>query len=87
MSYVHLMFICYTKIYSRVWGEHGFLKNLGAVDVAGSGPVHLIGGASALASAIMVKRALNIPDKLFYLFIFRLDLALGDSIKEQIHFP
>lgn len=26
-----------------VWGEHGFLNNLGAVDIAGSGPVHLIG--------------------------------------------
>lgn len=25
----------------RVWGEHGFLHNLGAVDIAGSGPVHL----------------------------------------------
>lgn len=34
-----------------VWGEHGFLHNIGAVDIAGSGPVHLIGGASALASA------------------------------------
>lgn len=22
-----------------VWGEHGFLNNLGAVDIAGSGPV------------------------------------------------
>lgn len=26
-----------------VWGDHGFLKQLGAVDIAGSGPVHLIG--------------------------------------------
>lgn len=26
-----------------VWGDHGFLKALGAVDIAGSGPVHLIG--------------------------------------------
>ncbi len=36
-----------TVIYSIpagwVWGEHGFLSNLGAVDIAGSGPVHLIG--------------------------------------------
>ncbi|XP_017847227.1 putative ammonium transporter 2 [Drosophila busckii] len=37
-----------------VWGEHGFLNNLGAVDIAGSGPVHLIGGASAFASAAML---------------------------------
>lgn len=37
-----------------VWGEHGFLHNLGVVDIAGSGPVHLIGGASAFASAVML---------------------------------
>ena len=29
-----------------LWGEHGFLKRLGAVDIAGSGGVHLVGGAS-----------------------------------------
>ncbi|XP_055598397.1 putative ammonium transporter 2 [Uranotaenia lowii] len=37
-----------------VWGEHGFLNNLGVVDIAGSGPVHLIGGSSAFASAAML---------------------------------
>ncbi|CRL04219.1 CLUMA_CG017324, isoform A [Clunio marinus] len=37
-----------------VWGEHGFLYNMGVVDIAGSGPVHLIGGASAFASAAML---------------------------------
>ncbi|KAK0098249.1 hypothetical protein PV326_010148 [Microctonus aethiopoides] len=37
-----------------VWGDHGFLKNLGAVDIAGSGTVHLVGGVSALACAIML---------------------------------
>lgn len=26
-----------------VWGDHGFLKSMGAVDIAGSGPVHIIG--------------------------------------------
>ncbi|KAK9504058.1 hypothetical protein O3M35_010493 [Rhynocoris fuscipes] len=37
-----------------VWGDHGFLKRMGVVDIAGSGPVHLIGGASAFASAMML---------------------------------
>ncbi|XP_055687031.1 putative ammonium transporter 3 [Lutzomyia longipalpis] len=37
-----------------VWGEHGFLNNLGCVDIAGSGPVHLIGGSAAFASAVML---------------------------------
>ncbi|KAG8316752.1 Ammonium transporter [Homalodisca vitripennis] len=29
-----------------VWGQHGFLNKLGAIDIAGSGCVHLIGGTS-----------------------------------------
>ncbi|XP_014472374.1 PREDICTED: putative ammonium transporter 3 isoform X2 [Dinoponera quadriceps] len=37
-----------------VWGDHGFLNQLGVVDIAGSGPVHLVGGISALACAIML---------------------------------
>ncbi|XP_044746207.1 putative ammonium transporter 2 [Coccinella septempunctata] len=37
-----------------MWGEHGFLKQMGVVDIAGSGAVHLIGGSSAMASAIML---------------------------------
>ncbi|XP_023289062.1 putative ammonium transporter 3 [Orussus abietinus] len=37
-----------------VWGDHGFLKSMGAVDIAGSGTVHLVGGVSALACAMML---------------------------------
>lgn len=37
-----------------MWGEHGFLRALGAVDIAGSGAVHVIGGSAAFASAIML---------------------------------
>ncbi|KAL1497506.1 hypothetical protein ABEB36_008456 [Hypothenemus hampei] len=37
-----------------IWGEHGFLKRMGAVDIAGSGAVHLLGGSAALASALML---------------------------------
>lgn len=42
-----------------MWGEHGFLRNLGVVDIAGSGPVHLLGGASAFAGAIMLGPRIN----------------------------
>ncbi|XP_053979920.1 putative ammonium transporter 3 [Hylaeus volcanicus] len=42
-----------------IWGDQGFLKNLGAVDIAGSGVVHLVGGGSALACAIMLRPRLG----------------------------
>jgi len=29
-----------------IWGDHGFLNRMGVVDIAGSGPVHLVGGVS-----------------------------------------
>ncbi|KAK3915597.1 Putative ammonium transporter 3 [Frankliniella fusca] len=37
-----------------VWSDSGFLNEMGVVDIAGSGPVHVVGGMSALASAIML---------------------------------
>ncbi|XP_077564307.1 putative ammonium transporter 3 [Haemaphysalis longicornis] len=37
-----------------VWGDHGFLKKMGAIDFAGSGCVHLLGGASALVAASLL---------------------------------
>ncbi|KAF5290991.1 hypothetical protein FQA39_LY14522 [Lamprigera yunnana] len=46
-----------------VWADKGFLKTLGAVDIAGSGPVHLIGGTSAFASALMLGPRMGRYDK------------------------
>jgi len=37
-----------------VWGEHGFLFKLGVVDIAGSGPVHLVGGTSGENSSFIL---------------------------------
>ncbi|KAL7036854.1 hypothetical protein ACKWTF_008959 [Chironomus riparius] len=53
---IYCFFSCF--IYSVgagwIWGQHGFLKNLGVIDFAGSGPVHIIGGAGALVSAYYI---------------------------------
>ncbi|KAL1441817.1 hypothetical protein MTO96_008324 [Rhipicephalus appendiculatus] len=38
-----------------VWGQHGFLNKLRVVDIAGCAPVHLVGGASSLVAAVMLK--------------------------------
>lgn len=38
-----------------MWGDHGFLNSLGAVDIAGSGVVHLVGGFSALGEKATTK--------------------------------
>ncbi|GFT23102.1 putative ammonium transporter 3 [Trichonephila clavipes] len=46
-----------------MWGQHGFLKRLGAIDFAGSCAVHLTGGASALVAAVMLKPRLHRYDK------------------------
>ncbi|CAL4098365.1 unnamed protein product, partial [Meganyctiphanes norvegica] len=37
-----------------LWGSHGFLYKMGAIDIAGSAGVHLNGGAAALVCAWMV---------------------------------
>ncbi|XP_076314978.1 putative ammonium transporter 3 [Tachypleus tridentatus] len=42
-----------------LWGSHGFLKKMGVIDFAGSAGVHLLGGVSALTSAIMLKPRLR----------------------------
>ncbi|XP_076314897.1 putative ammonium transporter 3 [Tachypleus tridentatus] len=42
-----------------LWGNHGFLKKMGAIDFAGSAVVHLLGGVSALVAAGMLKPRLR----------------------------
>lgn len=42
-----------------VWGDKGFLKEMGVVDVAGCGPVHLVGGVAAIVAAVMLKPRKN----------------------------
>ena len=37
-----------------VWAETGFLHQLGALDVAGCGPVHLVGGATGLVATVLI---------------------------------
>ena len=38
-----------------VWDPRGFLRNWGMVDIAGDGPVHLVGGMTGLVATLMLK--------------------------------
>ena len=38
-----------------VWDDSGWLRKMGAVDVAGSGGVHLVGGVSGLVATLVLK--------------------------------
>ncbi|XP_054711135.1 putative ammonium transporter 3 [Uloborus diversus] len=54
-----------------VWAERGFLRKINVVDIAGCSAVHLVGGASALIAAIMLKPRLGRYDN---------DSATGHSL-------
>ena len=38
-----------------IWAENGWLAKMGAVDIAGCGAVHLVGGVSGLVATMMLK--------------------------------
>ncbi|XP_028400150.1 putative ammonium transporter 3 [Dendronephthya gigantea] len=38
-----------------IWAENGWLKELGAIDIAGSSAVHVVGGVSGLVATIFLK--------------------------------
>ncbi|XP_032239298.2 putative ammonium transporter 3 [Nematostella vectensis] len=38
-----------------VWGEKGWLKDMGVVDMGGASPVHLVGGVAGLVATLMLK--------------------------------
>ena len=53
-----LFSMAYTLVYSVpthwLWDSTGFLHQLQVIDIAGSGAIHLVGGASAFVAAIMI---------------------------------
>jgi Amt family ammonium transporter len=48
--------VVYAPVAHWVWGEGGWLRNLGALDFAGGTVVHILAGVSALAAALVVGR-------------------------------
>lgn len=50
--------MCMTFIYCIpahwVWAANGFLYQWGALDIAGCGPVHLVGGVTGLVATLMI---------------------------------
>ena len=42
-----------------VWNSNGWLNNLGVIDFAGAGPVHLMGGLTGLVGTVLLKPRIN----------------------------
>ena len=66
--YSFLNTLTYTFPAHWIWAENGWLRKMGAVDIAGCGPVHLVGGVSGLVATMMLKPRIgrfdmNIPPK------------------------
>ena len=53
--YSFLNTLTYTFPAHWIWAENGWLRKMGAVDIAGCGPVHLVGGVSGLVATMMLK--------------------------------
>lgn len=52
-SFTNTLAFCFPAYW--VWGEHGWLKELGVIDVGGASPVHLVGGVAGLVGTIMLR--------------------------------
>ena len=49
-----LMTFIYCMPAHWIWSEDGFLYKWGAIDIAGCGPVHLVGGTTGLVASILI---------------------------------
>ncbi|XP_071964874.1 putative ammonium transporter 2 [Antedon mediterranea] len=52
-SFLNTLVYCFPARW--FWAETGWLKSMGAVDIAGAGAVHLVGGVTGLVSTLMLK--------------------------------
>ncbi|XP_031563507.1 putative ammonium transporter 3 [Actinia tenebrosa] len=55
MVYSFINTICYCFPAHWLWAKDGWLAKMGAIDIAGCGPVHLVGGVSGLVATMMLK--------------------------------
>ncbi|XP_031564624.1 putative ammonium transporter 3 [Actinia tenebrosa] len=60
-SFVNTLAFCFPAHW--IWGKNGWLKTMGVVDVAGCGPVHLVGGVSGLVATLVLKPRTGRYDK------------------------
>jgi Amt family ammonium transporter len=57
--------LVYCPVAHWVWSEHGWLRELGALDFAGGAVVHMTSGFTALVIAIMIKPRRGFPREAF----------------------
>jgi Amt family ammonium transporter len=55
-----LMNVCVVPMaMAWVWGQEGWLKNLGFLDFSGASVIHLIGGMAGFVGALIIEPRLN----------------------------
>lgn len=52
-SFVNTLVFCFPAHW--VWASDGWLRQLGMIDIAGAGPVHLVGGVTGLVATLLLK--------------------------------
>ncbi len=52
-SFINTVVFCFPAHW--VWADNGWLATRGIVDIAGAGPVHLVGGVTGLIATLVLK--------------------------------
>eukprot|EP00111_Clytia_hemisphaerica_P023681 TCONS_00069791-protein len=62
MFFSFINFLSYVFPAHWIWAEGGYFKMKGVVDVAGCGPVHVVGGTAAIVASIILKPRTGVFD-------------------------
>jgi len=64
MFFSFINFLSYVFPAHWIWADNGFFRERGVIDVAGCGPVHIVGGTAAIVASIFLKPRYSLKFKL-----------------------